>query len=142
MIDRVNEPWRDTLKRLISTPAIEGVYVGISREEEVIREFNDRVEGEIKARIAVHCDPDVLEQAARKNSELMRMLNDINDKIESGELVERKRGHWMNAGMFGDLAACSACGLIDHSLNEVYSRGRYNYCPNCGAKMDEEVPEK
>ena len=44
-------------------------------------------------------------------------------------------GEWLHAGMFDDMAKCSVCGLIDHSLNEVYSRGTYKYCPNCGARM-------
>ena len=42
--------------------------------------------------------------------------------------VEQKRGYWKGAGM-GDYL-CSSCW-------EVYSGGnRFNYCPNCGAKMD------
>ena len=46
-----------------------------------------------------------------------------------------ERGEWINAGVFEDMAKCSVCGLIEHSLNEVYARGTYKYCPNCGADM-------
>ena len=32
---------------------------------------------------------------------------------------------------------CSRCGII--ALIGLYPHGDMNYCPNCGAKMDEEV---
>lgn len=60
------------------------------------------------------------------------------NKAPTADVVEVRHGEWLHAGMFDDMAKCSVCGLIDHSLNEVYSRGTYNYCPNCGAKMDGE----
>ena len=60
------------------------------------------------------------------------------DDVPTADVVEVRHGEWLHAGMFDDMAKCSVCGLIDHSLNEVYSRGTYNYCPNCGAKMDGE----
>ena len=59
----------------------------------------------------------------------------------SADVEEVRHGTWQTAGTFDDFAKCSVCGLIDHSLNEVYSRGTYNYCPNCGAKMDGERRE-
>lgn len=45
---------------------------------------------------------------------------------------------WVPAGTFDDFAKCSACGNRDHTLHAVhgaYSHKRFNYCPNCGAKM-------
>lgn len=48
--------------------------------------------------------------------------------------VERKRGKWivMNDDYIDD-CKCSECGCI-----EYFNRGwkRFNFCPNCGARMD------
>lgn len=46
-----------------------------------------------------------------------------------------RHGHWefdgeLNTGIY---ALCSVCG------ESIYQCGTWNYCPNCGAKMDEEV---
>lgn len=46
-----------------------------------------------------------------------------------------KHGRWIPAGVTEDLAKCSVCGRMNHSLHYVYSIG-FNYCPHCGAKMD------
>jgi len=52
-----------------------------------------------------------------------------------------KHGHWIvlhgvlaGDDIYGDMGECSNCGL--HLRN-----WEWNYCPNCGAKMDEEVQE-
>jgi hypothetical protein len=55
------------------------------------------------------------------------------DMIESGKLVEQKRGQWvmketMIRSPFAKNAYCSVC------LEEASYA--HNYCPNCGAKMD------
>lgn len=69
-------------------------------------------------------------------------VSQIVDKLIAADVVGVRHGEWKPAGTFDDFAKCSVCGLIDHSLNEVYSRGTYNYCPNCGAKMDGERREE
>ena len=43
---------------------------------------------ELKREIAIHCDPDVLEKTARKNSELQHALTDVADRIDNGSLLE------------------------------------------------------
>lgn len=47
---------------------------------------------------------------------------------------EQKKGRWIPAGITEDLAKCSVCGKMNHSLDYVYKIG-FNYCPNCGADM-------
>lgn len=37
----------------------------------------------------------------------------------------------------GDIWTCSVCGTRNH-IKEVMGRPDFNYCPNCGAKMDKE----
>lgn len=42
---------------------------------------------------------------------------------------ERCHGNWLNAFPIDDSAECSVCGEYGYLQN--------NYCPNCGAMMDE-----
>ena len=44
---------------------------------------------------------------------------------------EPKHGEWIY-DTYGDLAKCSRCGV----LRNVYRQEGWNFCPNCGAKMD------
>ena len=44
-----------------------------------------------------------------------------------------KRGRWVydeERGATGIYAICTACNEM------IYQTGEFNYCPNCGAKMD------
>lgn len=53
------------------------------------------------------------------------------DYKDRSKFVEVRHGRWKGAGMGDHL--CSIC-------REVYSGGdKFNYCPNCGAKMKEVV---
>jgi hypothetical protein len=55
-------------------------------------------------------------------------LFDLLEEAPTADVVEVKYGRWKGAGL-GDYL-CSECW-------EVYSGGNeFNYCPNCGAKMD------
>ena len=56
----------------------------------------------------------------KKHAELIDLIEAYEDK--------QKHGRWKGAGM-GDYM-CSLCAT-------VVSGNRYNYCPNCGARMDE-----
>ena len=47
---------------------------------------------------------------------------------------ERKHGHWIGKPIAGySMVRCSVCFAFANNIE------RWNYCPNCGAKMDEEV---
>lgn len=47
------------------------------------------------------------------------------------DVHEVKRGKWIVCGMFDDFLKCSICGF------EITMFNAFNYCPICGAKMDE-----
>jgi hypothetical protein len=41
-------------------------------------------------------------------------------------------GRWVDCENYNDIEQCSVCGMI-YRYPSFY---KYNYCPNCGAKMD------
>ena len=52
------------------------------------------------------------------------------------EWVQVRHGHWeRSADMFGNYYKCSVC-----DSTEDIGWG-FDYCPNCGAKMDEEAQD-
>lgn len=69
-------------------------------------------------------------------------LDCVQDAVEYAPTIEAepvKHGRWDNSGRYkfadGSLAIrCSECGACIHE--EEYEQYFWNYCPNCGAKMD------
>ena len=61
------------------------------------------------------------------------------DEIKALPLVTlaRKKAKWINID--ATHSKCDRCGAVFEIASE---NGEVNYCPNCGAKMDEEVEEK
>ena len=51
------------------------------------------------------------------------------------KLLEQKHGQWLPTND-DNKKRCSRCDVIH--LIAQYPHGQINYCPNCGAKMDEE----
>ena len=58
--------------------------------------------------------------------------------IPAADVVPVKHGHWISLDDYFEDAQCSECGdalvIGDCSFNDFCEC--YNYCPNCGAKMD------
>lgn len=55
---------------------------------------------------------------------------------EQGRLIEQKHGYWTGPDDYN----CSVCGenYMEIADADAYASGwKPNYCPNCGAKMDE-----
>ena len=97
----------------------------------------------------------------RYNTNEIQAANDLERFLLRGELpapgsVARaivtlrepaRHGHWIDDSGEGDAAVCSCCGeCYDTTEAECDWRKAfglfcelYRYCPNCGAKMDEEV---
>lgn len=47
-----------------------------------------------------------------------------------------KHGHWVNNGF--EPVRCSVCGITVDAINGIpWAIKSFNYCPHCGAKMDE-----
>ena len=55
--------------------------------------------------------------------------------IENAPAVDAepvRHGEWLDCENYNDIVQCSKCGLI----RNIYKQEGWNYCPNCGAKMD------
>lgn len=52
--------------------------------------------------------------------------------VNAPTVEERKHGHWIGKPIAGySIVRCSVCFAFANNIE------RWNYCPNCGAKMDE-----
>ena len=54
------------------------------------------------------------------------------EKLPAADVAPVRHGHW-DTGYFHD-RVCSCCLHPDNDINDY----AHSYCPNCGAKMDEE----
>ena len=63
------------------------------------------------------------------NLEMMPVFNVVLDF----QAETPKHGHWIEADSGDCCYKCSECGF----LRDAYILDESNYCPNCGAKMDE-----
>ena len=56
------------------------------------------------------------------------------------EFIKEKHGRWIFNRQYG--TECSECGTaMFEVIGHIFSSATPNYCPNCGAKMDEPAPE-
>ena len=73
--------------------------------------------------------------------ECERCMMEHTDEMEKLEaelaMTQPKRGRWISAdAIFGGVPFyCSECG--ENTRDTVMGKPRWNFCPNCGAKMDE-----
>lgn len=73
--------------------------------------------------------------------ELYKALQYDRNQYEKGyadakRQYDRGHGHWIE---FWDYLKCSNC---DYGFTEHNDTKRFSYCPNCGAKMDEEFDDE
>lgn len=61
---------------------------------------------------------------------------DIKDAIING--TPFPKGHWIPGGYDDNYYICDKC---NYKASEYYFKPRYNFCPNCGAKMSEQEEE-
>lgn len=76
--------------------------------------------------------------------EAIKKIMDIINESPTIDAVPVKRGKWIEQEVIMDnkaieewqSAKCSKCGHY-HTTPYMYYFSHYEYCPNCGAKMDE-----
>lgn len=93
-----------------------------------------------------YIDEDALKEVIQRMWENRKITNtkyntflEILDYVPTADVVEVKHGVWsLNTDdWFGDCYKCSACGE-EFILNEGTPKDNgYNYCPHCGARMEE-----
>jgi len=62
------------------------------------------------------------------------------EDLPSADVAPVRHGRWIELAMKGEFK-CSVCGRGSKSENtfQLIPTVYWNYCPNCGARMDEEV---
>lgn len=77
-------------------------------------------------------DRDKWKARAEKLAKMMDIMDYQIDTIEECKYEKIKTGHWEEHLVRGSKALyCSACGC---GIDVIYE---YDYCPNCGARMEE-----
>lgn len=77
----------------------------------------DAIEALTEANLKSHMDS---VEGGQENRSAIRIIMELPS-------ADRKRGEWIYKSMKGQF--CSVC--------DMQSVWKYNYCPNCGARMDE-----
>lgn len=74
-----------------------------------------------------------LQAIAQGESPEGRLCKAYSMAIEALKQPEQKNGKWIVTGTFDDFLKCSCCGY-----RKPWNQDIFNFCPNCGAKMDKE----
>ena len=78
---------------------------------------------------------EIIEQLRIAEHNFKAMEETVNQQAENFIKLlaeERKHGHWIGKPIAGySMVRCSVCFAFANNIE------RWNYCPNCGAKMDE-----
>lgn len=70
-------------------------------------------------------------------------LSDVLHKIDECQILDVQslvHAHWIHqkSFLYGHIVTCSRCGNSLSMEGVNGGRGDANFCPNCGARMDEE----
>lgn len=92
-------------------------------------------------------DPSTGETGKPYSEECERMAQALDIAIEalkneSGEQSEQKTGRWIYTNTIGGMRyyGCAICANQEKDcIADEHEIQWYNYCPNCGAKMESEV---
>ena len=79
---------------------------------------------------------ELIERAYRERLDSRELIAQM---IESAPTVEPKHGHWIEVQRIHekDHTAICECSLCGDTVWVYDGQRAWNYCPNCGAKMDE-----
>ena len=55
------------------------------------------------------------------------------EQLPAADVVEIRHASWIEDGYYNEPCVCSYCG--EPCKDTVMGKPRWNYCPNCGAKM-------
>lgn len=91
-------------------------------------------------KVGCHVDKDELEKALRYDRDQYEKgyddgMRDAADAIEALQAQLPKRGEWINSKERIRPDMCSVCGCV-YEADRFMDKIAWNYCPNCGAKME------
>lgn len=89
-------------------------------------------EAALEFEMEIEADPDDIQAISTG----MSMYAEHIKSIPSADVVEQKHGKWLDATTLDNEFICWVCSECRHGADFVYEP--YNYCPNCGARMDGE----
>ena len=67
---------------------------------------------------------------------LKKFCIDTVNNVSAADVAPVVHGKWLKPEYEYHVGICSLCGCVP--LKPAFRSTHYNYCPNCGAKMDEE----
>lgn len=70
--------------------------------------------------------------------EVADMIEDCIENTQTADVQEVRHGRWNTVN--SKVTQCSVCGVIRVS-RDIRTQVGWNFCPVCGAKMDEEVED-
>lgn len=88
----------------------------------------------LKRNIRVNLMPNVDVDGTVTVENAERYFLNLIDKSSAADVAEVKRGEW--AWIADDSPMCTYCGKVFDTTDNVDAGITWNYCPNCGAKMD------
>lgn len=78
-------------------------------------------------------EPKVVKVVDLSEDSINEIAEAVVRKIKEQEQRQIRHGHWKGKPIAGySTVRCSECGDVF-----MENSGKWNYCPNCGAKMDE-----
>lgn len=75
----------------------------------------------------------VCDQASRQMWSAMAKEAECSDFKDRAEYVEVQHGEWKL--VLNEFSVCTECGMV----RNIHTQFAWEFCPNCGAKMDGDV---
>ena len=69
-------------------------------------------------------------------SEVINDFEEVIDAVPAADVAPVKHGHWIEQENWVSDDYYYTCSVCGEDYNTIDGSPDYNYCPNCGAKMD------
>lgn len=83
-------------------------------------------------------DADALKEAFEEDGHLSGYIEDFIDDAPTLDVAPVKRGKWTDLIPESEKRWAWDCIMQCSERGHIYGDNRFNYCPNCGAKMEGE----